>query len=116
VLAVVWHAVGKDVEPWSGPGLAEQVRRALDARGIAVSDDRGSRPQQATYVLEGTVGRKDGRSEIGMRLIRVQDGMAVWASTFWRDQNDLQSLVSDLAVAVAEVVETERSRMHRLPP
>jgi hypothetical protein len=108
VITLTWHPVGKDVEPWSGLGLGEQVRRALNARGIVVVDDTRSRTD-ANYVLEGTVGRKGKRSEIGMQLVRVQDGVAVWASTFWRDPNDLESLASDLAGAVAQVLKAETS-------
>jgi TolB-like protein len=44
-----------------------------------------------------------------MQLVRVQDGVAVWASTFWRDPSDLESLASDLAGAVAQVLKAETS-------
>jgi TolB-like protein len=132
VISIAWQAVGEDMEPWSGVGLGEQVRQALNARGIVVTDDRASpakptpggaealaalgRELSATYVLGGTVGRKGKRSEIGMQLVRVQDGAPVWSSTFWRDPSDLQSLASDLAVAVAQVLETESSRNSRPSP
>jgi TolB-like protein len=131
VIALTWRAVGRDVEPWSGLGLGEEVRRALTARGLAVSPDPGpgehpvedstdlaalGRAQKATYALGGTVSRKGSRSEIGMRLIRVQDGSALWNSIFWRDQGNLATLASDLAIAVAQVVGSDVSRTARRPP
>jgi TolB-like protein len=60
-----------------------------------------------TYTLGGTVGRSDHRSEIGMRLVRVSDGLEVWSSTFWRDRRDLESLPGELATAVSEVLRAE---------
>jgi hypothetical protein len=45
-----------------------------------------------------------------MQLVRVQDSVAVWASTFWRDPSDLDSLASDLAGAVAQVLAAETSQ------
>jgi hypothetical protein len=123
VITLAWNPIGKDVEPWSGLGLGEQVRRALHAEGVAVTDDglggtlgpagdaesliALGRKANATYVLAGTVGRKGERSEVGMQLVRVRDGVLVWASTFWRDPGDLESLASDLAAAIAEVLEAE---------
>lgn len=132
IISVAWEAVGKDMEPWSGVGLGEQVRQALNARGIVVTDREPftaqptpggaealatlGRRRNATYVLGGTVGRKGVRSEIGMRLVRVQDSALVWNSTFWRDQSDLQSVASDLAAAVVQVLQAESSHSRRLPP
>jgi len=125
VIMTSWRAIGQDVEPWSGVGLGEEVRRALSARGIVVTDggdlrvrrtdDVGAlaalgRELDATYVLGGTVGRKGERSEIGMQLVRVRDGAPVWASTFWRDPSDLMSLAADLALAVSQALESEESR------
>jgi TolB-like protein len=124
VLVTSWRAVGRGVEPWSGVGLGEEVRRALTARGFVVADggDSGGRrandlhalaslgrERHATYVLGATVGRKGERSEIGMQLVRVQDSAPVWSSTFWRDPSDLVSLATDLAFAVSQVLESERS-------
>lgn len=126
VITIAWRAVGQDVEPWSGVGLGEQVRQALNARGVVVTDGGAlpgalspegtedlatlGRRLHAAYVLGGTVGRKDGRSEIGMQLVRVEDRATVWTSTFWRDRTDLESLASDLALTVAQVLETEASQ------
>jgi hypothetical protein len=109
VITIEWRTVGHGVEPWSGVGLAEQVRQALSAHGVAVSQNGRSPGLDPTYLLAGTVGRRGDRNEIGMQLVRVQDGATVWASTFWRDPTDLQSLVSDLAATVAQVLETEVS-------
>jgi TolB-like protein len=131
VIMTYWRSVGRDVEPWAGVGLGEEVRRALTARGLAVSPDPGpeehpvedsadlaalGRARKATYVLGGTVSRKGSRSEIGMRLIRVQDGSALWNSMFWRDQDNLATLASDLAIAVAQVVGSDLSRTPRRLP
>jgi TolB-like protein len=132
VITIAWRTVGHEVEPWSGVGLGEQVRQALNARGVVVSQSGAPlgtpRPGSAkalatrarrlnpTYLLAGTVSRKGERSEIGMQLVRVQDSATVWTSTFWRDATDLESLVSDLAVTVAQVLETETSHERRLAP
>jgi TolB-like protein len=129
VMVIAWRSVGQNVEPWSGVGLGEQVRHALSARGVVFADGRTApvtprsnepvalaslgREANATYVLDGTVARKGGRSEVGMQLIRVHDGMPVWASTFWRDPNDLASLATDLAAAVSGVLEAEQRRQVR---
>jgi TolB-like protein len=129
IIMITWDAVGEDVEPWSGVGLGEQVRHALHARGVVVTDGNArlgtrspngpedlatrGRLVHATYVLGGTVGRKGRRSEIGMQLVRVQDGATVWTSTFWRDPTDLDSLSSELAVTIAEVLTGELSRAPR---
>jgi TolB-like protein len=126
MIALVWRSVGSDVDPWSGAGLEELVRRALAARGVAVrraedtqdaafvADVQGlaslGRRLDVAYTLGGTVGRRDQRSEIGMQLIRVRDGSPVWSSTFWRDQGDLESLPSELATVVSEILRTETNR------
>jgi TolB-like protein len=129
VLSLAWRAVGRDVEPWSGLGLAEEVRHALEVKGFVVtqdeerSDSAGSRASllararrlNATHVLEGTVGRRGDRSEVGMRLVRVHDGEAVWSSTFWRGPEDLGSLPADLATVVAQVLQKEASKPARPP-
>jgi TolB-like protein len=123
VLGLVWHTVDPDLEPWAGLGLAELVRAALSARGVVVrpspeslgagraADAKGlaalGRRLEVTYTLGGTVGRSDHRSEIGMRLVRVSDGLEVWSSTFWRDRRDLESLPGELATAVSEVLRAE---------
>jgi TolB-like protein len=78
--------------------------------GLAVLGQK----QRASYVLGGTVGRKGQRSEVGMRLVRVRDSAPVWAATFWRDQSNLNTLASDLAVTVSQVVQAETARVGRL--
>jgi TolB-like protein len=130
VIAIAWRAVGQDVEPWSGVGLGEQVRHALSARGMLVTDHSAllgdlasdtpdglaviGQKQRALYVLGGTVGRKGQRSEVGMQLVRVRDSAPVWAATFWRDQSNLNTLASDLAMTVWQVIEAETTRVGRL--
>jgi hypothetical protein len=131
VVAVAWRPVGTDVEPWSGLGLGNQVEYALGTLGVVVAHDTGlrvpplpggpealadlGRQLNATYVLGGTVGRKGPRREIGMQLVRVKDGATLWTSTFWRDAADLESLASDLALTVAQVLETEVDHHHQRP-
>lgn len=105
------------------------MRHALNARGVSVIEDRAfhdaplsgdmerlaarGRRLNALYVLGGTVGRRGERSEIGMELVRVEDGAQVWTSTFWRDPTDLDSLASELAETIAEVLAGELSRARR---
>ena len=126
VITIAWRSVGQDVDPWSGVGLGEQVKHALSALGATIVPDTGARTslstgspgalaavgreRHASYVLGGTIGRKGRRSEIGMQLVRVQDSATVWTSTFWRDPTDLESLALDLALTVAQVLESEASQ------
>lgn len=135
ILVVPFAVLGTDNEPWSGAGLAEEVRAALaadssveirrserpvvsgapqsapDAEGAKAID--AARRVGADYVLTGTVGRGERGGEIGLRLVRAADASTAWTGTFWRSSADFPSFPRDLAAAVSEAVRAQRDRqMH----
>jgi len=120
---------GSGTDPWSGAGLAEEIRVALAANAavaIRRADARTSgapgkagdsanmamhaRRAGADYVLTGTVGRNAGKNEIGLRLVRASDATTAWSGMFWRSPNDLSTFAADLAAAVTEAIAVERGR------
>ena len=123
---------GNGADPWSGPGLAEEIRGAIAAgsavrirrtdpsmasKPVGASDSTGAaihaRRAGADYAITGTVGRNGGKSEIGLRLVRASDATTAWSGTFWRASTDLSTVAADLAAAVAEAVTTERAKQGR---
>jgi TolB-like protein len=134
ILVVPLSVGGNGTDPWSGSGLAEEIRVALAANGavrirrvepstvskpIGASDSVGAaihaRRAGADYVIIGAVGRKAGKSEIGLRLVRATDATTAWSGTFWRSPTDLSTFAADLAAAVTEAVTTDRTKQARLP-
>lgn len=136
ILVVPLSVSGNDTDPWSGAGLAEEIRIALAAdtavviRRARVERVRTSAPANggsedisrivaearrvgADYVLTGTVGRKSSTSEIGLRLARAADEKIAWSGTFWRSSTDLPTFAIDLAAAVTEAIRAERDRLAR---
>ena len=132
ILVVPLSVSGNGTDPWSGPGLAEQIRVALAASGavrvrrsepstvsspVGASDSTAAaihaRRAGADYVIIGTVGRNAAKSEIGLRLVRASDATTAWNGTFWRSSADLSSFAADLAAAVTEAVTTERMKQAR---
>jgi TolB-like protein len=130
ILVTPFAVNGAGSEPWSGSGLAEEVRMALDAdntvairrseptviraalppNGDDVMEIAAARRIGADYVLTGTIGRKERGSEIGLRLIRATDASTAWTGTFWRSQADFPSFAGDLAAAITEAIRAERDR------
>lgn len=135
ILVAPFAVIGDGTEPWSGGGLAEEVRTALRAdrsvvlrrseptmagatpKPAPVTDDAreiaAARRVGADYVLTGTVGRRERGSEIGLRLIRAADASTAWAGIFWRSPADFPSFAADLAAAVTEAIRAERDRQAR---
>lgn len=132
-ILVVPLSVGTSgTDPWTGPGLAEEIRVAL-ARGSAVrirradpsmlskplgaSDSTGAaihaRRAGADYAIIGSVGRNGGKSEIGLRLVRASDATTAWSGTFWRSSTDLSTFAADLAAAVTDALSTQQLRPAR---
>jgi TolB-like protein len=123
---------GNGTDPWSGPGLAEEIRVSLASAGavrirradpstvstlVGGSDStvaaNHARRAGADYVIIGTVGRRAGKTEIGLRLVRASDATTAWSGTFWRSSADLSTFAADLAAAVTEAVATERVKQPR---
>ena len=134
ILVVPLSVSGNGTEPWSGSGLAEEIRVALASAGavqirrahastvsqpVGASDSTGAathaRRAGADYVIIGSVGRNAGKSEIGLRLVRASNATTVWSGTFWRTSSDLSTFAADLAAAVTEAVTTERMKQARAP-
>jgi len=134
ILVVSLSVSGNGTDPWSGPGLAEEIRVALAAGGavrirradpstvskpVGASDSTGAaihaRRAGADYAIIGTVGRNAGKAEIGLRLVRASDATTAWSGTFWRSSTDLSTFAADLAAAVTEAVTTERVEQARAP-
>ena len=140
ILVIPLSVSGDDTDPWSGAGLAEEIRTALAADTAVVirraraeivrtsapatggSEDISriaaeARRVGADYVLTGTVSRKSSKSEIGLRLVRATDEKIAWSGTFWRSRTDLPTFAMDLAAAVTEAISAERNSLarHRKP-
>jgi TolB-like protein len=97
---VDFRAAGSDVEPWSGRGLADELRAALATRrdvGMRVADSAGA--GTADYVVTGSIARRGRRSEIGVQLTR-RNGASVWSAIYWRPPDDLTSLSSEVVDAL----------------
>ena len=132
ILVAPFSVSNTTTEPWSGTGLAEEIRIALGANSsVAIrratptvggataptSSDAASvrqvaataRSVGADYVLTGIVGRNGRNSEIALRLVRAADATTAWTGTFWRSPTDLSSWASELAAAVTEAVRAEET-------
>jgi TolB-like protein len=129
ILIAPLRTTGSNVDPWSGAGLSDQIRTALRADGSltvlraehpstpvqgetaeASAQARVARRAGARFVVTGTLGRRDGKSEINLRLIRVSDASVAWSGTFWRSGDDLASAAVDLAREISEAVQIESRR------
>lgn len=134
IIVVPLSVSGNGTDPWSGPGLAEEIRVAIAAGGavrirradpstvskpVGASDSTGAamhaRRAGADYAIIGTVGRHAGKSEIGLRLVRAADATTAWSGTFWRSSTELSTFAADLAAAVTEAVTAERAKQARAP-
>ena len=109
-----FRAVGAGVPPWSGTGLAAEVRDALDAvSGISARLAGRAEKPAADYLVGGTIGREGTRTAIAIEVVRRMDQAVLWAGTYWRGDADLASLSGDLAQAVALSVRTDAARNKR---
>lgn len=130
ILIAPLRTTGSQMDPWSGAGLSDQIRTALRSEGSltvlraehstaplqdevaeAAAQARVARRAGARFVVTGTLGRRDGKSEINLRLIRVSDASVAWSGTFWRSEDDLASAAVDLAREISEAVQVESRRV-----
>jgi TolB-like protein/Flp pilus assembly protein TadD len=91
----------------------------------SVGDDiacplEAGRAANARYVVTGSVGRRDAGIRLHVRLLRVEDGVQIWAQRFDRDITRLFAVEDEIADAVARalgtwlfVAEVERARSMR---
>ena len=112
VIAIApFRVVGAGTEPWSGLGLAEEIRLALvKLPGIVVRSADSTSAEAADYTLAGTVSRASARSEIGVEVTRVRDRAVIWTGTFWRTPADLFLFAGELADAVVQAVRLDEKR------
>lgn len=114
---------------WFGDGLAGDVAQALGAiDGFVVRprsldfepsamaarssapfrDDtsaiRIARDLGASIALTGTVSLDNGRTEILIRLLGVDDRRLIWSGTYWRDRAALPAFAAELTLAVGEAL------------
>lgn len=112
VIAIApFRVVGAGTEPWSGLGLAEEIKLALGRfPGIAVRNADSTSVSAPDYAITGTVSRGNGRSEIGVELTHGRDRAVLWTGTFWRTPADLSSFAAELADAVVQAVRLDEKR------
>jgi TolB-like protein len=58
------------------------------------------------HVLEGSVRRSGDRLRVTAQLIRAADGFHLWSQTYDRDPADVIAVQEDLAIAIANALET----------
>jgi hypothetical protein len=107
-LAVEPFEVGDSVPgTWDSTAFADSLASRLSmVRGIQATSQTGD----ARFVLRGNVAMKEGRLILATRLGREGKRDTVWTATFWRSASSGNSVLSDLAAAVAEAVFSETTR------
>jgi DNA-binding SARP family transcriptional activator/TolB-like protein len=78
---------------------AFQLKRATDTRGIGMTP-------LARYLVEGTVRLTQNRIIVAARLIRTDTGAAIWNESYDRELNDISTVRTDIAMAIAEALNT----------
>lgn len=93
---------------WQSTAFAESLASRLSlVPGLEV---RAMRENGARYTLRGRVSMQDGRLVLATRLGRDAGSDTVWTATFWRNAAAANSILPDLAAAVAEAVFSETVR------
>jgi TolB-like protein/Tfp pilus assembly protein PilF len=108
-------------QEWFADGLAEEILNALaKTPDLQVSSRtstfryKGSTldiPEIAAelgvaHVLEGSVRSSGTRIRVTAQLIRAEDGFHVWSENYDRDEADMIEIQEDLAVSIADALET----------
>jgi TolB-like protein/Flp pilus assembly protein TadD len=108
-------------QEWFADGLAEEILSALARtpdllvasrtssfayKGLnkdilEIAEDLG-----VAHVLEGSVRSAGGRIRVTAQLIRAEDGFHVWSEDYDRAPDDLIGIQEDLALSIAEALET----------
>lgn len=110
IAVLEFRVIGTDIEPWSGRGLAQEIRAALDsmehfrATHVEVREDAS-----ADYLVSGTVARRGARSEIGIEVLRALDRVHVWTGTYWREQDQLEAFGREIAEAIVLALRRENA-------
>ena len=107
-LSVEPFEVGDSVpSAWNATSFADSLAAQLSLiRGIQAV----SRSTSAQYVVRGHITMKDGRLVLATRLGRDGARDTVWTATFWRSASSSNSVLADVAQAVAEAVFNESAK------
>jgi TolB-like protein/Flp pilus assembly protein TadD len=108
-------------QEWFADGLAEEILNALAKTPDLQVSSRTSTfrykgsdldiPEIAAelgvaHVLEGSVRSSGNRIRVTAQLIRAGDGFHVWSENYDRTEDDIISIQEDLAIRIAEALET----------
>jgi hypothetical protein len=92
---------------WSAASFADSLAAQLSLiRGIHAT----TQSARTNYVLRGHVTMKDGRLILATRLGRDGARDTVWTATFWRNAAAGNTVLTDVAQAVAEAVFNESAK------
>jgi TolB-like protein/Tfp pilus assembly protein PilF len=106
---------------WFTDGLAEEILNALARtpdllvasrtssfkyRGSDLDISEIAAELGVAHVLEGSVRGSGDRIRVTAQLIRASDGFHVWSESYDRSEQDMIAIQEDLAVHIAEALET----------
>ena len=106
---------------WFADGVAEEILNALvkvpDLKVTARTSSfqyKGSKQSISdiaaelgvAHVLEGSVRSSPGRIRVTAQLIRASDGFHLWSQNYDRDVDDMIGIQEDLAINIANALET----------
>jgi len=106
-------------QAWFGEGLTEEILNSLThtpdlivaARSSSASVEKADvreigRKLRVANVLEGSVRREGRHVRVTAELIRTSDGTRLWSQNFDRDIDDVITIQEDIAVAIAQRLNT----------
>ena len=108
-------------QEWFADGLAEEILNALARTPDLLVASRTSsfsykgsnkdmleiaREMGVAHVLEGSVRSSGDRIRVTAQLIRAEDGFHIWSENYDRSPEDMIAIQEDLALNIAEALET----------
>jgi TolB-like protein len=108
-------------QEWFADGLAEEILNALARTPDLLISARTStfaykgtdkdiptiaKELGVAHVLEGSVRRAGDRIRVTAQLIRAADGFHLWSQNYDRDSTDIIEIQEDLAIQIANALET----------
>lgn len=115
VIAVkAFATTSPQLDPWSGAGLAQQVRDMLATAHSEASADASGR-RSPTHELHGSIAREGQRLAVSVQLLRSGRSDTVWTGAYWRSEQDLTSLASELARAAVTAARDASERHATVP-
>jgi hypothetical protein len=98
---------------WASPVFAESLANRLSRVPWLEAHTPGLE-SGAHYTLRGRVTMQAGRLVLAARLGSNSEQDTVWTATFWRNRDAGNSILPDLASAVAEAITSEAIRQTQL--